>query len=159
MYDYNDALEHRPCMEVRVREIYKRLHNLLGVCSTWRNVAINRQAFWSIIPVVDPEDGFGGARCYSTKVSLQRAGDQGLHLVISGYERGEDILYQRLNALEGNFHRFRTVNINLESLSDIFSVLTNVLKESTPEKISHLSLSHWHQYGTSNPHSPQDYFN
>ncbi|KAG8701546.1 hypothetical protein FRC11_012074, partial [Ceratobasidium sp. 423] len=159
VYGYNDVLEHRPRMEIRVREIYRWLHNLLGVCSTWRNVAMNRQAFWSIIPVVDPEDGFGGARCYSTKVSLQRAGDQGLHLAISGRERGVDFLNQRLGALKGNFHRFRTINISLESLRDVFSVLTNLLEESTPEKISHLSLSRWHQFGTSNPHSPQDYFN
>ncbi|KDN35494.1 hypothetical protein RSAG8_11532, partial [Rhizoctonia solani AG-8 WAC10335] len=36
-----------------VIKIHCALHNLLGVCTMWRDVAINRGALWSIVPLFD----------------------------------------------------------------------------------------------------------
>ncbi|CAE6432665.1 unnamed protein product [Rhizoctonia solani] len=42
-----------PSMSEGLRRIYRRLHSLLAVCSTWRNLGITLSGLWSVIPVGD----------------------------------------------------------------------------------------------------------
>ncbi|KAG8680968.1 hypothetical protein FRC11_001750, partial [Ceratobasidium sp. 423] len=137
---YDPIDQDDPCnlaidMETRVETIYRRLHSLLAVCVSWRNVGLACGALWSVIPVVDPL--VGQPRDLSTDLSLQRAGGNGLDLAISLSHESLD----RLWPLAKHLSRFGTININQKHdgttpLSGALRVILDYLKPGTLSKLS-----------------------
>ncbi|CAE6490064.1 unnamed protein product [Rhizoctonia solani] len=66
--------------EHKTVQFYRRIYNLIGVCSTWRNIVISRGVFWSIVPII-----YSGRRYLATKhaanLSLERAQGRPLHFI------------------------------------------------------------------------------
>ncbi|KAG8758631.1 hypothetical protein FRC11_003320 [Ceratobasidium sp. 423] len=128
-----------PGLPIRMPEalkmIYQRLHSLIGVCSVWRNVAINCGALWSVIPMVDPGLKLGPPQRMATNLSLQRAGDQ-LHLAAVLRTYISDVESMKMHA-----HRLRTINIKAESNMGIILLLVTLLHECDDlTSLSELSL-------------------
>ncbi|KDN35969.1 hypothetical protein RSAG8_11180, partial [Rhizoctonia solani AG-8 WAC10335] len=67
--------------ENRISLIYRRRHNLLSVCSVWRNIISTRAFFWSTILVTRR-----GIRNQVLETYLQRAGGSSLCLVVTAEE-------------------------------------------------------------------------
>ncbi|CAE6413057.1 unnamed protein product, partial [Rhizoctonia solani] len=140
VYDREDNFNYFPGVQERVQAIYQQLHNLMGVCTVWRNICVTRQAFWSIVPMVDPNFGYGLPRLQSTELSLQRAGNQGLDLAIFLQDHPDYPSEERLATLIDHFSRFRTINIHSRLRYLVFQVLIMLLQHGAPEMVSQLSL-------------------
>ncbi|KAG8755566.1 hypothetical protein FRC11_005947 [Ceratobasidium sp. 423] len=123
-------------MEDGILSIYKSIHNLLGVCSVWRNVVQSRAAFWSLIPIFYPTLDPPGHR--ATNLSLQRAGDGPLHLaaVISRASS------PTVKTLREYIHRFSSINLLSETRSPINEVIKLLLWNNTPLFLRELSIRH-----------------
>ncbi|CAE6510812.1 unnamed protein product [Rhizoctonia solani] len=118
-------------MNNHVELIYRRLHTLLGVCRTWRNIGISYGALWAVVPVIDPFDGY--QRILSTELSLQRAAAKSLHFAASI----SCSCLTRYRALKGHMHRFNTINI--WSRSDSMKGITELLRMSLTNRAPNLS--------------------
>ncbi|KAF8749304.1 hypothetical protein RHS01_10178 [Rhizoctonia solani] len=134
-YEENQFSTVRP-MKSHVELIYRRIHSLLAVCTTWRNVAISCKALWYIIPVVDPD--VGKPRILSTGLSLQRAGNKNLNLTIlnpSDYR-------QRLKSLMPRFSQFYSIIIscNSHSLYRMEELFCMLAQDGSSKSLSKFSL-------------------
>ncbi|KAG8753488.1 hypothetical protein FRC11_007396, partial [Ceratobasidium sp. 423] len=136
IYDYPDYNGEAVHVGTSIRIIYQRLHQLLGVCSSWRKVGISYSALWSFVPWIHDTDGFSvrGA----TKLSLQRASGTNLYLAA--------ILppcpsYDIFDSIAESRSRFRAINITTEHNApcDVERFFTWLLK-SAPRSLSEVSL-------------------
>ncbi|CAE6499639.1 unnamed protein product [Rhizoctonia solani] len=163
IHDYHPLMENISpiSMEDHLTYTYRSLHDLLRVCSVWRNVALRRAALWSTIPILDSAFGisFSGCRLYQeTRLSLQRAGGAGLHLAaVLGISE-----YQKTKLLPDYASRFHTINLKSEHLRSIQKIIDMVLESGIPRSLRELSICHTHS-GTCNyaerlPRNP-DYLN
>ncbi|CAE6404049.1 unnamed protein product [Rhizoctonia solani] len=89
-----------------IKLIYQRLHQILGVCSNWRNVGIACPSLWSFIPVIHEDDGF--SLRMATNLSLQRAPGANLYLaaILPPYPP-----YKLFDDLAKHRSRFRAINM------------------------------------------------
>ncbi|CAE7229964.1 unnamed protein product [Rhizoctonia solani] len=132
-----------PEMVDSIRRILGRLHCLLAVCSTWRNVAMDLGDLWTVIPVTDSRSSFPALEALS--LGLQRArpsGERHLHLAAVLRDNG----YDPSTLFNGIIlSRLTTVNIEARSkraTSSVCSLLRRLLG-SRPAPISEMSI---HQY-------------
>ncbi|KEP49734.1 hypothetical protein V565_094160 [Rhizoctonia solani 123E] len=120
--------------------MYQSLHNLLGVCSTWRNIALARGLFWSIIPIMEyPGSDFmvrNPGKPLSTSLSLERSGNADLHLATIASERDRDLDFTQYAS------RFRSINILSGSIYTIGELLSNFVKSGSDLQVSSLFLCH-----------------
>ncbi|CAE6489199.1 unnamed protein product [Rhizoctonia solani] len=125
-------------MNLHVQMIYRRVHTLLGVCATWRNIAISCGALWSVVPIVDP--GVGRPRILSTDLSLERANNRGLHLAIFNPHQS----YSRIKTLASRLSQFDSINISSDSTIafEIDEIIRLMMKDKGPKLLSKLSLKH-----------------
>ncbi|KDN43574.1 hypothetical protein RSAG8_05951, partial [Rhizoctonia solani AG-8 WAC10335] len=125
-------------MDVSLVDTYKSLHSLLGVCSTWRNVALGRGMFWSIVPILEPNslsplcDSQG--KSFSTGLSLERSGSTNLHLAAIVPKPGLAVDFAK------HVSRFGSINIQSESTLAIAKLLSHFIKSGFPLQVSNLSL-------------------
>ncbi|KAG8731015.1 hypothetical protein FRC11_005355, partial [Ceratobasidium sp. 423] len=129
-------------MEQSVIHMYRELHTLLGVCSVWRDVAINRSRLWSIIPFVDP---LPRSRTWKTarsariiKSSIERAGEGDLYLAVT--QPCDARLFASLREFASRFH---TVNIDAGTGQSTISVAMDMFlhhHSPGPLALSELSL-------------------
>ncbi|CAE7227110.1 unnamed protein product [Rhizoctonia solani] len=121
-----------------VQLIYKRVHVLIGVCASWRNIVISCGPLWCLVPILDPI--FGRPCVLSTKLSLERAGNQPLHLVVykPQYRRPE-----YLQALKPRSSQVETINmcLNWEEAHGAYNSLKQLLNNDTRSLVK-LSLRH-----------------
>ncbi|KDN41171.1 hypothetical protein RSAG8_07585, partial [Rhizoctonia solani AG-8 WAC10335] len=122
-------------MEESVIAVYRPLHNLLEVCSVWRNATLARGEFWSIVPVL--EYPFPAPKLKNAiDLSLERAGPRELHL--AGMLLPNRTVYVEI--LGKHASRFRTVNIISESQKAIRSMMDILIGSGTPTQLSELSI-------------------
>ncbi|KAH7340088.1 hypothetical protein B0J17DRAFT_704632 [Rhizoctonia solani] len=122
-------------MESRAISIYRSLHNLLGVCSTWRNIALNQGALWSTIPVLESNLPLVCRR--ATDLSLQRAKNYDLHLAASLLYTPRILDYRNLGE---NTSRFRTINITTTNHDNITHIMDAFLESGELARLSELSI-------------------
>ncbi|CAE6500141.1 unnamed protein product [Rhizoctonia solani] len=124
-------------MDSAVELIYRRLHVLLGVCASWRNIAISCGSLWFLIPIVDPT--VGRPRALATELSVQRAGNRPLHLAVFKPHYS----YTRLQTLAPRFSQVESINIWSDSESGIeLHEIIRMLLTKGPKSLSKLSLKH-----------------
>ncbi|KAG8708535.1 hypothetical protein FRC11_006393 [Ceratobasidium sp. 423] len=137
--------ERFPSMTDGIKRIFVRLHSLLAVCSTWKNVGISFSELWSVIPASDSK-----SRCPSpaaTSLALQRSqalipGHRHLHLaavLLDRYASGPPFVEEAVP-------QFTSISIEARYKSptyDITSLLEKLLSSQTPTVLSELSI---HQY-------------
>ncbi|CAE6395367.1 unnamed protein product [Rhizoctonia solani] len=131
-------------MRVCVIDVHRAIHNLLGVCTMWRNVAVNRGTLWSIVPLFDK---FNIPQDY--KLILNRALhlNNGVELNLFADMRDDKT---DLSILAGHVTQFRTVT----SVNTPPHIIRNILAAFTdwhgpePLKLSQLSLYNEHHYSS-----------
>ncbi|CAE6457794.1 unnamed protein product, partial [Rhizoctonia solani] len=119
-------------MRNSVRAIYRNLHNLLAVCSTWRNIAISRGTLWEIIPAIDDP-----IRSQAIKLSLERSRGCFLRLAGTTTLDGPPIL---LRVVTENSSRLRALNVQGSFSSQVTSIVTELLRNGVPTQLSELLL-------------------
>ncbi|CUA77984.1 Protein furry homolog-like [Rhizoctonia solani] len=138
IFDPIDLFEPVP-MDDSLKNIYQSLHNLLGVCSSWKNVVLARGSFWSIVPIIEPKRSDFVVRRpgkpFSTCLSLERSGNADLHLAAIPFEGNLDLVFIK------HASRFRSINILSESIFMIGELLDHFLKSGSQLQVSELSLS------------------
>ncbi|KAH7325413.1 hypothetical protein B0J17DRAFT_224515 [Rhizoctonia solani] len=133
-------------MEDHMTYTYKSLHNLLRVCSVWRNVALRRAALWSTIPILGSPFGstYSGCRLrQETELSLQRAVGAGLHLA-AVLEMSD---YEKTKLLPEYIPWFHSINLKSKHLHSIQNLLEMVLDAGIPPSLRELSICHGHNIG------------
>ncbi|KAG8689967.1 hypothetical protein FRC11_014620 [Ceratobasidium sp. 423] len=123
-------------MSRRVELIYRRLYSLLGVCASWRRVGLSTKALWSVIPFIDPH--VGDPRLRSAGLSLERAGNEGLHLAV--YLKKHT--FPAFGPLYTHLHRFGAITISQEGDATFtaVSILRMFLAYGVCQSISKLCL-------------------
>ncbi|CAE6481320.1 unnamed protein product, partial [Rhizoctonia solani] len=122
-------------MESRVISIYRSLHNLVGVCSTWRNIALSQGALWSTIPILESNLPLVCRR--GTELSLRRAKNRDLHLAASLLHTPRVLDYHDLGE---NASRFRTINITSTNHDNITHIMDTLLESGKLARLSELSI-------------------
>ncbi|CAE7125894.1 unnamed protein product [Rhizoctonia solani] len=123
-------------MSTHLIGIYRSLHCLLGVCSTWRNILLAAGHFWSVVPILDRDSSslaftFNNA----TELCLERAGDCDLRLAAI---RGQEWITSQ--DMAENASRFRSVNISAESAVVIGATLQPFLEQAPSSNLSELYI-------------------
>ncbi|KEP46844.1 F-box-like protein [Rhizoctonia solani 123E] len=119
-------------MRNSVRTIYRNLHNLLAVCSNWRNIAISRGTLWEIIPAIDDP-----IRNQAIDLSLERSRGCLLRLAATTTLDGPPIL---LKTVTENASRLRALNVQGSFSSQITSIVTELLRDGAPNQLLELLL-------------------
>ncbi|CAE6474035.1 unnamed protein product, partial [Rhizoctonia solani] len=115
--------------------VYRRLYNLMGVCSTWRDIAMARGAFWSIIPMVPSASPKSKV---PFELSLQRAGGSALHLAADNSSTSS---LGNLTAVLSRYGlRFRTAIITMDDEKAIRLAISELLKYTHHGSLSELSI-------------------
>ncbi|CUA77098.1 Protein U5 [Human herpesvirus 7 strain JI] [Rhizoctonia solani] len=128
-------------VEDSVARIYLTLHNILGVCEKWRDIALTQGSFWSIVPVLDfPSRTRAGKIKQANAVllrSILRANLKGhLHLVVA--QPCDSSYIEVLGALAVSF---RAANISAGSRSSLRRTLDIFLSQGFPEDLALSQLS------------------
>ncbi|CAE6395400.1 hypothetical protein ACGC1H_002070 [Rhizoctonia solani] len=136
---YIDPYRHRDprSMKYCCIDIYCGLSKLVGVCTMWRRVALNRGTLWTVVPFFrSPIASFDWQRIM--ELAIPRAGGADLNLVADGFWSPDDIFH-----LGTYIARFRTVNIFTEyfgATGDILEVLASQ-HQTESVALSRLSIS------------------
>ncbi|CAE6485785.1 unnamed protein product [Rhizoctonia solani] len=134
------AEDRRQSMASHVTRIYTRLHTLLAVCTTWRNVGIAHKPLWSIIPVYEGQSKRLAPRLSIDRSTASRYLNTGIHLVaLISSQHGYHI-----PLVDGKKPKFDTVNIKSKSALAILQFLNNLAKPlgawPTYQHLSELSI-------------------
>ncbi|KAG8684826.1 hypothetical protein FRC11_011550 [Ceratobasidium sp. 423] len=124
-------------MTRRVELIYRRLYSLLAVCVSWKRVGLTTKALWSVVPFIGPY--IGRLQSQSSGLSLQRAGNKGLHLAVSLAEH----VYPKFGPLVEHLDRFSAITIS-QADGATFSaseILEMFLEHGAYQFVSQLSLA------------------
>ncbi|CAE7118168.1 unnamed protein product, partial [Rhizoctonia solani] len=142
---YDVEISHHLSAQYRTQVIYRNLHALLGVCTTWRRVGLSHRALWSIIPIVpNRNDRFMPS---AAQLSLERAAGTHLHLVAKLHDDRTDMKAYVQDTLTRFGPRFSTINLHSDSMAPM-RVAVNKLVGSvrnTTSSLSGLSLCHHRQ--------------
>ncbi|CAE6488196.1 unnamed protein product, partial [Rhizoctonia solani] len=133
-----------PSMRDGLNRIFGRLHSLLGVCTTWRNVGVALKDPWSVIPVGDIESS--RLRPKATSLALQRShdwvsGNRCLHLAAVLSKQSAAPFFGKEVAPQ-----FSSINIETQfepSTASISHLLARPLDSQPPFVMSELSI---HQF-------------
>ncbi|KAL5633500.1 hypothetical protein ACGC1H_003860 [Rhizoctonia solani] len=138
VFDHNGSQGSQiPSMRQDVRLIYHRLYSLIGVCSSWRDILMERGIFWSVIPMVsNPSIKREGP----FELCLTRAGGSRLHLAVdhqvatSSTDLG--------TVLANHRSRLRAINICVDDGDDetMEYVVSQLLKHIPHGSLSELSI-------------------
>ncbi|CAE7050245.1 unnamed protein product [Rhizoctonia solani] len=136
IYTPPDPSEPTP-MEESLVKMYRSLHSLLGVCTTWRNIALHHKPFWSTVPVIDlSPSALAPTFTQATELSLERSGNLDLHLAVI---RSEQCHGRSISAVFDHASRFRTVNLTAKTQYAVRLILEPFLKLEVRE-LSDLSI-------------------
>ncbi|KAJ1304404.1 hypothetical protein OPQ81_005553 [Rhizoctonia solani] len=132
-----------PCsMEGSLSAMRQHLYRLLHVCSTWRNVILARDIFWSTVGTYRVWASSHGSFLSRTNVNLHIRKSEGvnLHLVVA-LPLAEDF---ELDGLREHASQFRTINIESEYNGPSSSVknVIDIFLKNRPSSLSELSISH-----------------
>ncbi|CAE6486363.1 unnamed protein product [Rhizoctonia solani] len=135
-----------PPMADGLTRIFSRLHNLLAVCSTWRNTAVELSDLWSVIPVAHELSTRPTPRSASLTLERSRALTSDrcrLHLAAVLPDR----FYGHIAPFaEGKIPQFTSINIEARFRSPtpyISDLLDNLLESQSPAVMSELSIHHY----------------
>ncbi|KAL5632938.1 hypothetical protein ACGC1H_003434 [Rhizoctonia solani] len=118
--------------EVSILRMYRRRHDLLSVCSTWRSIISTRAVFWSTILVTNR-----GIRPRVLEAYLQRAGGGTLRPVITAEET---ISEHATSALSRYVPQIRSLMVR-SCASLVFNrVIDMFLRKGVPHSLHELSL-------------------
>ncbi|CAE6542893.1 unnamed protein product [Rhizoctonia solani] len=132
-FDVVYAPEHTELsMGTSVRAIYRSLHELLAVCSTWRNIMTSRGIFWRIIPAIDDP-----VRNQAIDLSLHRSRSCLLRLAGTTTLDGPPPLFK---IIKENASRLSALNVQGSFSSQITSVVTELLRSGDLGQLCELSL-------------------
>ncbi|KDN35347.1 hypothetical protein RSAG8_11681, partial [Rhizoctonia solani AG-8 WAC10335] len=110
------APEHKNMpMERCVQMMYSSLHDLVTVCSDWRNFILNQGVFWETIPACDLR-----IKYQAIDLSIQRAGNRGLRLATILPETGTPP--GLIKIVEDNASRFCALNVQFENADDVHNL-------------------------------------
>ncbi|CAE6406563.1 unnamed protein product [Rhizoctonia solani] len=138
VYGYNDSQGFQiPSMRQDVRLIYHRLYRLIGVCSSWRVILMERGTFWSVIPMVS---NMSTKREGPFELCLRRAGGSRLHLAVDHQVATSSTNLAAVLANHGP--RLRTVNICVDDDNDntVRDIVSYLLKHIPHGSLSELSI-------------------
>ncbi|KAF8727740.1 hypothetical protein RHS02_08001, partial [Rhizoctonia solani] len=135
VFGFSDYSPGSESLETRVLKIYRAIYNLIGVCTEWRDVALNNGSFWSIIPIFGCHLLGGNSKSVPTHVLERSKGN--LYFVATHFC---DLIYDPV--LPELFPRFRAVNISTKSLSTVRNILNALLTTnlSAPLELSEISI-------------------
>ncbi|KAH7339168.1 hypothetical protein B0J17DRAFT_768153 [Rhizoctonia solani] len=139
---YTVELPHHLSFQHRTQVIYRNLHALLGVCTTWRRVGLSHCALWSLVPVVrNRNDRFMPT---AAQLSLQRAAGTKLYLVAEFDGHRHDIQTYIQDVLTRFGPRFSTVNIHSDAMAPIRVAVRKFVwsVRNTTNSLTGLSLCH-----------------
>ncbi|KAH7320542.1 hypothetical protein B0J17DRAFT_685111 [Rhizoctonia solani] len=142
--------------EHKTIQFYRRIYNLIGVCSTWRNIIISRGVFWSIVPMIYSTRQYLATK-HATGLSLERAQGRPLHFIAF------------LSNWPYNFpcwaeHASRLQTVSISTNTDAHQAMRRLLEGllcSDPLSLSQLSLCHTYEpsYYNQLPHEDEYIFN
>ncbi|KAH7318882.1 hypothetical protein B0J17DRAFT_302312 [Rhizoctonia solani] len=136
VYDATDKeIINPPYMEQDVLVIYRRLYNLLGTCSTWKDIIINRGALWLVIPMTrNPRTHKQGP----FRLSLERSTGNKLHLAVNPWISTTS---SDLNeVLTKYLPRFHSINLEAVNHHEATATIEKLLQSDTHESLSKLSI-------------------
>ncbi|KAG8731310.1 hypothetical protein FRC11_004534, partial [Ceratobasidium sp. 423] len=139
---YDVEQPHHLSSQYRTQIVYRNLHALLGVCSTWRRVGLFDCTLWSLVPVVrNRNDRFMPT---ATQLSLERAAGSKLHLVAELNSDRSDMRNYVRDTLAEFGPRFKTINLHSDSMASIRVAVYRFVKSvrNTPSSLTGLSLCH-----------------
>ncbi|KAJ1302989.1 hypothetical protein OPQ81_003281 [Rhizoctonia solani] len=122
--------------------IYRNLHTLLGVCTTWRRVGLSDCNLWSLVPIVrNRNDRFMPTAAH---LSFERAAGSKLHLVAELKSDRLDMRNYVRDVLTEHGPRFNTINLHSDSMAPIRVAIYRFVKSirNTPNLLTGLSLCH-----------------
>ncbi|CAE6440622.1 unnamed protein product [Rhizoctonia solani] len=125
---------------------YRALYNMLGVCTAWRKVGLNRGALWSVVPLAQLSTG--SLNCApSVELILQRAKGTSLNLVV---DPPKDSNTDHISLVAKHASQFDTVNVITSSIPIIRSTLGVFTHRQGPAPLmlSRLSIYQRHDYGS-----------
>ncbi|CAE7146455.1 unnamed protein product [Rhizoctonia solani] len=135
-----------PEIKKGIRRIFWRLHCLMAVCSTWRNLVINLPKLWTVIPMAGIHYYLPTSEAVSLALQRSQATSKYrvLHLVA--------VLSYHLNCPlapieHTGLPQYATINIEVQSYSLLYPIaglLKKVIKFQDPVFLSELSLHHDH---------------
>ncbi|CAE6474040.1 unnamed protein product, partial [Rhizoctonia solani] len=142
VYDDHDVYASRlSTMKQDIWFLYRRLYSLIGVCSTWRNIIMNRGTLWSVVPIVSNSRA-GEWRPF--ELSLKRAGGSILHLATISKLTDSPSASDLVAVLDEHGPRFRTINISMNDPEEIQNGISQLLRHNTPGLLSELSIQCTH---------------
>ncbi|KAG8748190.1 hypothetical protein FRC11_012097, partial [Ceratobasidium sp. 423] len=120
-----------------LQAMYSNLHNLVAVCSVWRNLAMSQGVLWETIPACDQN-----IKYRAIDLSIQRAGNRGLRLatilpIIHGQRGAPSHLVE---IVKKHASRFRALNLEGEYLSTINNLVSEMLLDGIPSQLSELCI-------------------
>ncbi|CEL56890.1 hypothetical protein RSOLAG1IB_08168 [Rhizoctonia solani AG-1 IB] len=122
-------------MEKYVRAVYRNLHNLLGVCSDWRNLASSQLALWQLLPATEryikPE---------AVELCLKRSRGRGLNLALRSQPSVHGISTCVLKAVEKNAAQLRVLNLEVLTPREAGRVIGYLLQDGVFGQLSGLSI-------------------
>ncbi|CAE6474340.1 unnamed protein product [Rhizoctonia solani] len=130
-------------MEDSLTAMRQHLYRLLRVCSTWRNILLTRDVFWSTVGtynLVTWDHFYGSSTAGYVDLPIQEAKGADLRLVLS-LPLPSDF---RLDALKVHASRFRTINISAGTKVQPSSIkdTIDIFLKNTPSLLSELSIYH-----------------
>ncbi|KAH7326805.1 hypothetical protein B0J17DRAFT_220134 [Rhizoctonia solani] len=123
-----------PSFKRGARMVYRRLYNLLGVCSVWKDFISARKDLWSVIPIIE---GRSDKKHNAIQNIMQNAGGSPLHLAISLTRSASSRL---INMLTGYAPRLRAINLGASSRYVMRDIIHRLLQHGTPRSLSELSI-------------------
>ncbi|CAE6478194.1 unnamed protein product, partial [Rhizoctonia solani] len=124
-----------PSMEQDVKLIYRRLYKLIGVCSAWKGIAVNRGTLWSVIPMFA---GRSTSEQGPFRLSLQRAGCSKLYL--AEYDGSTSASSDLFDVLGEYGPRFYAINLGVAYHHMIGPAIDALLRGYAPGSLSELSI-------------------
>ncbi|EUC57213.1 F-box-like protein [Rhizoctonia solani AG-3 Rhs1AP] len=118
-----------------LRTMYRNLHNLIEVCSVWRDVATTEGQLWETLPAIDDP-----IKLDVINLSLTRSRGRALCLAVNLPNGGVAPLL--LDIVKENAHRLRALNVTGKDMEDIDQILAETLQACVPSHLSELSVQH-----------------
>ncbi|KAJ1299940.1 hypothetical protein OPQ81_002608 [Rhizoctonia solani] len=134
-----------PSMDESLTRIFKRLHGLLAVCSTWRTICMGLGDLWSVIPVGDGNSSFPTPEV--TALALQRS----QALISSSHPLQLAVVLSDPDAqapsfVKGEVPQFTSTNIDAQftsSTPEISSLLQDLLASQSPSVMAELAINQY----------------
>ncbi|CAE7066865.1 unnamed protein product [Rhizoctonia solani] len=152
VYDFNDpnAPDFVPPSE-DIWLLYRRLYQLVGVCTSWKYIAMEETKLWSMIL-------FDQNHPTQRQVSLQRSGSSKLYL--AAFNPSPTISRKLINILTEYGHRFYAINFEFNAGDNavVRDLIATLVQGNTSSSLTELSIrAASAYYMTTRPPEPSDY--